>query len=707
MDPLAWFTHARLHVHPDYEVARARAALDTHFTWSGLTTPYGVSLSKTLERLQAAEALFQSFYPGVQAARWFERLRPRAPCLSAFLGSVTLDRAPALSARFTFESQALWLVQARDLLLDQLRRRKGRLQQATNARHLRRSYDLVREEEARGKGLAEIHLAHPSADTEEALLHWVQESDNLEDRARILLRLEPWARATSAKLHHVLTTFTRGFDSAEVQAHTRRATLLLQLARGDVKWNSLPETERTCLGKNRRLLTLTPPSDEEMLRTGLLTDRLLDALARGKLTLARSWTYQDLGARVTAVPLPVDEKERPLSRATLDSLLSGSYRVDLSPLEELRRIPPPPEADDEDEWTPRPGFLELAREVHQVVVEHHPEWFLVHRRALEQFWDGSFRMEYQEDGFAERLFLAIGLLGRNLRVRDDPAYLSLKHFLRRYLTPETLETELRFYHDTLAELVGRRARALLVDTVGREARSTHPLSTWHGRYRMQGFADLRGIGELRLPVYSLAISSKDTEAMNAVELVARARRVVGEELSLYGGNGHTVSRVSAGLLFGTFGVVSAGHIVHAPPPIAPRAKDRLREQLPRLNRLFLLLRQWPELGRLVSIRSHIYVDGVNLRPLVDELGGEVIRAVQATGYDWRLTQPHIESSNRLKRVVAAAVGGGVRTEPYRWDLSLLAGELILTMAALRSCVRGGEGAPLSTALEDVALFRPT
>ena len=48
-------------------------------------------------------------------------------------------------------------------------------------------------------------------------------------------------------------------------------------------------------------------------------------------------------------------------------------------------------------------------------------------------------------------------------------------------------------------------------------------------------------------------------------------------------------------------------------------------------------------------------------------------------------------------------------EPQRWDLSLLAGELILTMAALWKAHRGkGEAtASLSTALSDVALFRPT
>lgn len=184
------------------------------------------------------------------------------------------------------------------------------------------------------------------------------------------------------------------------------------------------------------------------------------------------------------------------------------------------------------------------------------------RRAEEGTPDGLMNSSPRES--SER---PIGLLGRNFRMQDHEAYLNLRQFLRRNVTPVTLETELRFYHDTLAELTGKRARAIIVDTVGREGRSTHPMSSWHPRYLTQGFADLRGIGEYRLPLYSFAIPSTDSEAMNALEIVARTRRVAGDGIQVYMGNGHTVSRVSAGLLFGTLGVVSAGHIVHSPRPL--------------------------------------------------------------------------------------------------------------------------------------------
>ena len=146
MDPLSWLTHTKISVGPNYDLASARASLEEHFSWSGLTTPYGVSLTKTLEKLEKAETAFRSLYPTAQPHVWYETLRPRSPCLSAFLGSSPTERAPALAARFTFELQALWLAEARDLLLDQLRRRRRSLLQSINARQLPKSRELLREQ---------------------------------------------------------------------------------------------------------------------------------------------------------------------------------------------------------------------------------------------------------------------------------------------------------------------------------------------------------------------------------------------------------------------------------------------------------------------------------------------------------------------------------------------------------------------------------
>ena len=79
------------------------------------------------------------------------------------------------------------------------------------------------------------------------------------------------------------------------------------------------------------------------------------------------------------------------------------------------------------------------------------------------------------------------------------------------------------------------------------------------------------------------------------------------------------------------------------------------------------------------------------------------------GYDWRVAQPYIESSNALKRLVSTAVGGAARWEPHRLDLSLLSGELILVMATLRTYLHreSRDSSSLYTGLAGMALYTPT
>ena len=710
-DALSWFAHAQVPVGPAYDARRSRASLETHFSWSNLSTPYGVSISKTLERLQAAETLFQSYHPGVEPHLWYEGLRPWAANLSGFLGSVAHRRELALSASLTFELQALWLTEARDFLFDQVRLRKRRLREKLRSRHAKAANKLLHDRETEVVGLLQRYLTDPTVDTRQKLLRWVDERRKTEGRVQMSLRLDPGIQTAYDKLFRTLSQLTHGFSSEDLKTHFGKEGRFLQIAHGEITWERLRTDERPLLLRDGRALSHLSLEQQAALRKTILTDRIIDSLTDGSLTVRRSWAYQDMGARVAGVRLPADANDWPLPPAVLDDLLSGTYPVDLSPLGELRSTPTGTSDGDEEGGTgPTIGYTELAREVHEAVLEHNPDWYPVPRRNLEEYWRGAFQMRFREEAFTERLLRAIGLLGLNFRFRDDPAYYGLRHFLRRYVTPVTLETELRFYHDTLAALLGRRAQVLIVDTIGREGRSTHPMSTWHPRYLLQGFADFRGIGELRLPIYSLAIPSRDSEAMNAVEIVARARRVAGEGIRIYMGDGHTVSRLSAGLLFGTFSVLSAGHIIHDPPRPNKSDDEFLRRHLESLNRLFLLLRQSPELGRVFSTRRRVFLrDGTNIRLAVERLGCAVIHAVQEAGYDWRVAQPHIESSNALKRAVTAASGGAMRLEPHRIDLSLLSGELILLMGNLRSCLhrREGEAPSLYTGLAGVSLYRPT
>ena len=113
---------------------------------------------------------------------------------------------------------------------------------------------------------------------------------------------------------------------------------------------------------------------------------------------------------------------------------------------------------------------------------------------------------------------------------------------------------------------------------------------------------------------------------------------------------------------------SVGYVPSVPTPLEPGHVRHLKERLPLLNRLFLLMRQRPELGVLFSSRSHVYAEGVNVRHLAVALGRTVMRRVDKEGWNGRTVQPYIESSNRQLRVARIFERGTTRVEIHRQRL---------------------------------------
>jgi hypothetical protein len=76
--------------------------------------------------------------------------------------------------------------------------------------------------------------------------------------------------------------------------------------------------------------------------------------------------------------------------------------------------------------------------------------------------------------------------------------------------------------------------------------------------------------------------------------------------------------VAAGMVFLSFGVVAAGRIIHKPTkPLGKQKIARLRKNINLLNRIGKLLRDEPTLGRIIASKKHVYVDGVNVRKLLE------------------------------------------------------------------------------------------
>ena len=117
---------------------------------------------------------------------------------------------------------------------------------------------------------------------------------------------------------------------------------------------------------------------------------------------------------------------------------------------------------------------------------------------------------------------------------------------------------------TLEKLTGNIVRGVIIDTMGIDGRKKSILASFHGRYHTIGVADLRAVSTDMSPLYSGDFRSTDSEAMNIVEVMAEVQRICGEQVRIYTGDGHTTSRISAGMVFLSHGVIAARRVLGKP-----------------------------------------------------------------------------------------------------------------------------------------------
>lgn len=450
------------------------------------------------------------------------------------------------------------------------------------------------------------------------------------------------------------------------------------------------------------------PGQQAFVAETLALDRVLRYLREGKVVLGVSFCYQDLGKLFETEP-SAETGERHLTRDVLAQLYEGRYPVDIGPLIKVREDQEAYESVDEDEILGQPmvSFQEMKAEVTRVVGEHCPQWF---NQNWEAYWDATdrmFGMEYTEEEYRTNFYEAVGLMGRNFRVRDSPRFGPLMHFVQRYLNDEALDLELRIQHEVLQTLTGQPVEGIIIDTMGIEGRRRGPFATYHGRYGTIGFADLRAISPWMVPVFSQAIPSMDSEAMHAVEVLHRATRILGGKIRIYTGNGHTTSRMSAGLVFLTDGVVAVGRFQCRPGQLKEKQLSRLMDGTELLNHIGAVLRQKPEYGHLLHTRKHIYVKGRNVRPLIELLGDLILINVEPHVAGLSDIIQRIGTSNRQKRVVRIIERGVTRSPLYQASLYMKSAELILTMAAIWNVLHGNSRGYLGHAhVGRISMFEP-
>ncbi len=321
--------------------------------------------------------------------------------------------------------------------------------------------------------------------------------------------------------------------------------------------------------------------------------------------------------------------------------------------------------------------------------------------------DGMFSMEYSEEEFAERFYDAVGFLGRNMRYRDSEKFWNLRYFVERYVIEAALRLELKFINCCIERLSRNTVNAILIDTIGIEGRKQNVFTTLHNRYYTLGMADLRAVSMAMFPVFSRGYRSTDSEAMNIVEVLKEVQEICNGSVKICSGNGHATSRVAAGMAFLSYGVIAAGRIIHKPTkPLGKRRIAKIMANIDLLNRVGKLLREEPTLGRVMACRKHVYVDGVNVRRLVEDVGYLILYNLCKTELSIGDLIQTMEKSNYLKKKARIVEGGITRAEKHEANVLLKSSELVLCIAGLYHLLKGWQGPASPVNLSDIRLFIP-
>ena len=694
----SWFKVRKINIPGDYSVSDERNTLSTLFTFSNLKAYGGADLQEIFNRLVNTRKYVEKY--GVAPFEFYPQILTRGRHLRSLLSSISPHRQEETQARIIFEAQLAYVVECTDLFVNEVLNRKGKIHQSMNVRRQKVENQIRKEEletirnKNRGMVLAQksdmetIHkIAYPAVDEK--------------IRARFELLREN--KNTYEFLIGLFKEFTKdGLN--EFHFHLDEAKRFFDLACGETDWKYWSDKDKRALLKKPDTIRAIDLGNKDVARI-IAIDRVIEYIKQGKISITGSYNFQDMGKRIKEVLLC--ENEGFLTDEIVEQLIRGEFPVNFWPLLEATKYT---KMDDEDEDCIPPSWNNLSEVLHFIskyVRENTPDWFDEHVNLFREQTDGMFTIEYTEEEFAERLYVAIGFLGGNFRYRDSERFWNIRYFIQRYLTEPSLRLELKFIHRCMEKLTGNIVEGVVIDTMGIDGRKKSILASYHGRYHTIGSADLRAVSTDMSPLYSGGIRSTDSEAMNIVEVMAEVQKICGEQVKIYTGDGHTTSRISAGMVFLSQGVVAAGRIIGKPKMnLGRRRIRRLKKNMPLLNKIGKLLRDEPILGRVMASKKHIYVDGLNVRKIVEDLGHLILYNVRKSIFPIYEICESVERSNYLKRKTRILEGSKARVESHNVGLLLISAELVISVAGLYHMLNGWSGPESPFNLSDIRLLIP-
>lgn len=691
-----WFETEKITLPEDYSLEKNREVLSTLFTFSDLKTYGGANLGAISERLIKTKEWF-SIYK-VSAMRFYPRILTRNRFLKNILSSIHPDQKKAAQIRLTFEMQAAYIVECMDLFIDEIIHEQGRMQQSDNALRQKTENGFRKESLAKLRdGIKQ--LAKSGLIDSNTLIKYseVLIDEELLTRIKLLRKHTDNYQFIFKLLNDLTSNLTQG-----VTFHRVEANMIYRLAVGELTWKNLNEKEKSSIARNPDLVYAIDNGYEDIIPS-LAISRFIEYIRHGKVTFEESYYYQDIGQRIKNVEIL--ENECYLTSDILEQLSKGTFPINANFL--FNPCKTEIESTDDEipsSWT---NLSDILNEVSSYVRSSIPGWFSEHQELFKMQTDNLFSMEYKEDEFAERLYNSIGFLGRNFRFRDSDIFMNLKYFIQRHVSDATLRLELKFIHKCFEQITNKKIEGVVIDTMGVDARIKSILSTYHGRYHTIGFSDLRAVAIDMTPVYSGVCRSTDSEAMNIVEVIDEVKDVCGDNVHIYTGNGHTTTKISAGMVYLSHGVIAAGRFDHEHNKnFGNRRLSKLKKNIVLLNKVGKLLNQEPTLGRVIAMRKHIYVDGLNVRKMVEDVGSLILKNVSQTDIPIDEICDAVERSNHMKKKARIVEGSRTRVEGDEAELLLKSGELILCIVGLYHLLKGWKGPISPINFSDVRLILP-
>jgi hypothetical protein len=691
-----WFKAKLIPFPEDYSIETNRESLQTIFTFSDLKTYGGADINAIYQRLTKAKECFSIY--NVEPIRFYPEILSRSRFLKRLLSSIPPNQQLDAQKKLIFEIQTSFIIECTDLLIGELIHKQGRIRQSNNA-----SRQKV-ENQIRKEALESIRKKFKDIeDSDKIDINTVHDYSTALIDEEILARIALFRRHSRAYMLilEVLNDLTVNMTNG-VTFQKNEAKLTYQLATEEIIWNNLSEQKKSSIARKPDLVKAIDQGNMDVVPL-LAISRIIEYIRNGKITFEESYYYQDIGERIKLIEL--NENEGYLTPEILDQFISGTYPI--TDFQSFNSTTTEIEASDDEIPTTWNDLSDILNEVSRYIRNSNPTWFKEHQRLFKEQTDGLFSVEYTEEEFADRFYNSIGFLGRNFRYRDSEEFFSLKYFIQRYVSDATLRLELKFLHQSIEQITNRKIECVVIDTMGVDARVKSILSSYHGRYHTIGFADLRAVSIDMTPIYSGVCRSTDSEAMNIVEVIDEVKKICGDGVRIYTGNGHTTTKISAGMAFLGHGIIAGGRLHYEPNRNLGEASiKRLKQNIKLLNKVGKLLKDEPELGRVMAMRKHIYVENLNVRKMVEDFGYLILKNVYKMGLPIDDICNAVERSNNLKKKTRIVEGTRTRVEPAEAELLLKSAELILCIVGLYHLLNGwiGHGSPIN--LADVRLIRP-